>query len=280
MTVAPELEEARKTIAELKAKLPAFPTTLVLQERPERFPRETHLHHRGEFLQPRDKVAPGVPEVLHPLPQGASLDRLTFARWLVDRRNPLVARVTMNRQWAAFFGRGLVRTIEDFGTQGELPTHPDLLDWLAWSFVRGQYGKCGEYGQCGKSGPTTPQTSHTPHTPHTAKPWALKPLHRLILLSATYQNLADPALPPAASPSVVAIDMDEFALRNIGNVSGLLFASPEATLAGQLRTIFGLEGTPVLVGTDKKVQSADHTTDGLATVLRFKVKIQFLDALE
>jgi hypothetical protein len=102
----------------------------------------------------------------------------------------------------------------------------------------------------------------------------------LQLLSATYQNLADPALPPAASPSVVAIDMDEFALRNIGNVSGLLFASPEATLAGQLRTIFGLEGTPVLVGTDKKVQSADHTTDGLATVLRFKVKIQFLDALE
>ncbi len=103
------------------------------------------------------------------------------------------------------------------------------------------------------------------------------PLH---LLSATYQNLADPTLAPTAPSSVVAIEMDELALRNLGNVSGLLFAQPESTLADELRTLFGFTGTPVLVGTDKKVQATDHTTDGLATVLRFKVKIQFLESID
>ena len=97
------------------------------------------------------------------------------------------------------------------------------------------------------------------------------------LLSATYQNLADPTLPPTAPGSVVAIDMDEPALRNLAAApSGLTFAQPDVTLADQLRTIFGSTGTPVLIATDRKAQSADHTTDGLATVVRFKVKVQFL----
>jgi hypothetical protein len=102
----------------------------------------------------------------------------------------------------------------------------------------------------------------------------------LQLLSATYQNLADPTLAPTAPGNVVAIEMDEFALRNLTNASGLLFAQPESTLAEELRTLFGFSGTPVLVGTDKKLQSADHTTDGLGTVLRFKVKIQFLEQVD
>lgn len=101
----------------------------------------------------------------------------------------------------------------------------------------------------------------------------------LQLLSATYQNLPDPTLPPTAVSDVVAIDMDEFALRDIGNVNGLLFARPEGTLAGELQTLFGSDGSPAIVATDKKVQAADHTTDGLATVLRFKVKIQFLQSI-
>jgi hypothetical protein len=97
------------------------------------------------------------------------------------------------------------------------------------------------------------------------------------LLAATYQNLADPTLPPTAPGNVVSIDIDEVALRNVANVNDLLFIQPEATLAEQLQTLFGSTGTPAIVAvTDKKVQSADHTTDGLATVLRFKVKIQFL----
>jgi hypothetical protein len=100
------------------------------------------------------------------------------------------------------------------------------------------------------------------------------------LLSATYQNLADPTLAPTAPSNVVGIEMDELALRNLANVSGLLFAQPESTLADELRTLFGFAGTPVLVGTDKKVQATDHTNDGLGTVLRFKVKIQFVEPIE
>ncbi len=98
------------------------------------------------------------------------------------------------------------------------------------------------------------------------------------MLAATYQHLADPTSAPTAAGNVVAIDMDEFALANLSEaVTGLLFAQPESTLAQQLRTLFGTEGTPVLVAaTDRQVQSADHTGDGLATVVRFKVKIQFL----
>src|SRR6185295_1148321 len=107
-----------------RKKLPQLPTTLVMQERQPKFTRVTHRYHRGEVLKPQEAVEPGVPEVLHQFPEGAPRNRLTFARWLVDERNPLVARVTMNRQWAALFGRGLVRTTEDFGVQGELPTHP------------------------------------------------------------------------------------------------------------------------------------------------------------
>jgi hypothetical protein len=97
------------------------------------------------------------------------------------------------------------------------------------------------------------------------------------VLAATYQNLAAPTNPPTAPGNVVSIDMDEIALRNLSSVNELLFVQPESTLAEQLQTLFGSTGTPAIVAvTDRKVQSADHTTDGLATVLRFKVTIQFL----
>ena len=98
------------------------------------------------------------------------------------------------------------------------------------------------------------------------------------LLAATYQDLAAPTNPPTAPSTVVAIDMDETNLQALsGAVSGLLFVTPEATLSQQLQTLFGSTGTPALVVADTRgVQSADHTGDGLATVLRFKVKIQFL----
>jgi hypothetical protein len=106
--------------------------------------------------------------MLPPLPKEAPRNRLTFARWLVDANNPLVGRVTVNRQWAAFFGRGIVRTTEDFGFQGELPTHPELLDWLAVEFVN--------HG------------------------WSLKQMHRLIVTSATYQQSSQ------ASPQLMEKD--------------------------------------------------------------------------
>jgi hypothetical protein len=107
-------------------------TTLAMQELAQ--PRRSNVFMRGNFLTPGIEVKPGAPAVLHALPEGPA-NRLTLARWLVHRDNPLVARVTVNRWWAELFGRGIVSTVEDFGVKGEAPTHPELLDWLAVEFM-------------------------------------------------------------------------------------------------------------------------------------------------
>src|SRR5262249_21643304 len=112
----------------------SFPTVMVMQESPK--PKETHLLIRGAYDRPGPVVSPGVPAVLPSLPAGAPSNRLGFARWLVDSANPLTARVAMNRFWQMYFGTGLVKTVEDFGSQGEWPSHPELLDWLATEFIR------------------------------------------------------------------------------------------------------------------------------------------------
>jgi hypothetical protein len=156
LDTAGELKAEREQIQTLLKSIPAAPTTLVMQERPTNHPRATHRHHRGEFLQPREKVDPGVPTWLSLLPQRVPADRLTFARWLVSPENPLTARVTVNRHWQAFFGRGIVRTLDDFGYQGEPPTHPELLDWLALELID--------------------------------RKWSIKQLHRLIVTSAIYRQ--------------------------------------------------------------------------------------------
>ena len=112
----------------------AIPTTMVMQEMDK--PRETFLLVRGQYDHPGEKVTPGTPAILPPLPQGVPANRLALACWLVDPRHPLTARVAVNRYWQMLFGAGLVRTAENFGTQGERPTHPELLDWLAAEFIR------------------------------------------------------------------------------------------------------------------------------------------------
>lgn len=154
--LAPELAEQQKQLTELRRRRPRHPTTLVMQERPPQHRRRTFVFHRGDFLKPTEEVEPGVPAMLHPFPEGAPYNRLGLARWLVDPANPLVGRVVMNRQWQAFFGRGLVRTVEDFGTRGERPTHPELLDWLAAELIN--------------------------------RGWSMKAMHRLIVTSATYRQ--------------------------------------------------------------------------------------------
>jgi len=157
LSIAPELAAERKRIAEIRKSMPSLPTTLVVQERLREHARITHIRERGEYLKPTEAVAKlDVPAVLHPLPDQKATDRLALAQWLVDRRNPLTARVVMNRHWAKFFGQGLVRTTEDFGTRGEPPTHPELLDWLATEFM-----------DCG---------------------WSQKTMHRLIVTSSTYRQ--------------------------------------------------------------------------------------------
>jgi len=110
----------------------AIPTALVMQDLDQ--PRTTHVLRRGEYDQPGEAVMPGVPAVIAPWPKDAPPNRLGLSHWLVSPDNPLTPRVAVNRLWQHCFGAGLVRTPDDFGLQGEMPTHPELLDWLAASF--------------------------------------------------------------------------------------------------------------------------------------------------
>ncbi len=136
-----------------------FPTVMVMAERNP--PKDTFLLVRGAYDKPGEKVTPGVPAVLPHLPEDAPSNRLGFARWLVGPNNPLLARVTMNRFWQMYFGTGLVKTTEDFGSQGEWPSNPELLDWLATEFVR--------------------------------TGWDVKAMQKLIVTSATYRQSAKAA---------------------------------------------------------------------------------------
>jgi len=167
---APQLKEHSDEIRKLLKPVDVS-ETLVMQERPAGQTRVTHRHHRGEYLQAEEVVAPMTPAVLHPLPDDAPADRLALARWLVSPKNPLTARVVVNRHWAAIFGTGIVRTLDDFGLQGEFPTHPDLLDWLAVTFVEDD-------------------------------DWSLRELHRRIVSSALYRQSA------VATPTARRIDPD------------------------------------------------------------------------
>jgi hypothetical protein len=149
--------ERQTTIAALRQREPLLVTTLALQERAT--PRPTHVHIRGDFLRKGVVVSPGTPAVLPPLSgakPGVAPNRLDLARWLVDPRNPLTARVAMNRLWQQYFGTGLVETENDFGFRGTPPSHPELLDWLATEFI--------------------------------TRRWSLKAMHRLIVTSATYRQ--------------------------------------------------------------------------------------------
>jgi hypothetical protein len=134
-SVAPTLKPIRDELARLEKERPQIPTLPVMVELPRDKRRTTRVLRKGNFLDPGDPVRPDVPRALHHMPPGAPADRLSLARWLVDRSNPLTARVAVNRYWAQLFGTGIVETEEDFGTQGELPSHPDLLDWMAVRYM-------------------------------------------------------------------------------------------------------------------------------------------------
>lgn len=127
------LRELRQRLAMIDAATPKLTQAPAMREIDE--PVETHIAIKGDYREKGLKVTPGVPAVLPPLPSDAPANRLGLAQWLVARDNPLTSRVAVNRLWQEFFGRGLVRTSEDFGTQGDLPTHPELLDWLAAEFM-------------------------------------------------------------------------------------------------------------------------------------------------
>ncbi len=132
-TTVPEWRDASETIAGIWKDFPEGSAQLVLGERTQI--RETHVLKRGDFLKPAKLVEPGVPAILNPLPEGTPGNRLTFAKWLVDRQSPTTARSYVNRMWQEYFGTGIVATSEDFGRQSEAPSHPELLDWLAVEFM-------------------------------------------------------------------------------------------------------------------------------------------------
>jgi hypothetical protein len=119
--------------AEARAIRQRGAVTLVMEERKDRKPT-AHILHRGMYDAPREEVEPNVPGVLPPMEASLPRNRLGLAKWMVDARNPLMARVTINRFWQEIFGTGIVKTSEDFGSQGTPPTHPELLDWLAVEF--------------------------------------------------------------------------------------------------------------------------------------------------
>jgi mono/diheme cytochrome c family protein len=165
-TTQPEWKDANAKIDALWAQHPEGATQMTLAARDEM--RQTTVFKRGDWLKPGDAVEAGVPSILNPLPAGAPGTRLTFAKWITDRRAPTTARSFVNRVWQSYFGTGLVATSEDLGTQSEKPSHPELLDWLACEFM--------DQG------------------------WSIKSLHRLIVTSTTYRQASN------VTPELIAKD--------------------------------------------------------------------------
>ena len=163
----PGLIALRKELVDLRKRKPQVQRTLIMQDRPT--PREHYIHLGGDFTRKGSAVQPGVPAVFPPMKNPSPVpNRLDFAKWLVDTDNPLTARVTMNRMWQQYFGKGIVETENDVGLMGDRPTHPELLDWLAAEFMAGG--------------------------------WKMKRMHKTIVMSATYRQSS------AARPEVTAVD--------------------------------------------------------------------------
>ena len=186
---AAENKTHQAAIKKFRAEKPKVDTTMVMRETAK--PRRTYLQIKGDFTRDGGDVKAHFPSALHPFKGAADREpnRLDLARWLVDEVNPLTARVLVNRVWQQYFGKGLVDTENDFGTQGALPSHPELLDWLAVEFQ-----KPGGDGvlRLGSGAPGTAPTAseRTAQDPRlqTPSPWSLKSLHRLIVTSATYRQ--------------------------------------------------------------------------------------------
>ncbi|XZE45379.1 PSD1 and planctomycete cytochrome C domain-containing protein [Pirellulaceae bacterium SH467] len=167
------IRDLQKRIQEIDRELAMGVSTLVLREKPEG--RKTTVFIQGDFTRPDEPVQPDVPSVLHPFGQKSEKpNRLDLARWIVDRENPLTARVLVNRVWQVYFGRGIVETENDFGFQSAVPTHPELLDWLAIDWMQGG--------------------------------WSFKALHRRIVCSDTYTRSS------VGRSELLQIDRDNYLL--------------------------------------------------------------------
>ena len=167
-SITPLLDSARKELAAKRDRHGSLLVARAMVMQKNDAPRETHVFERGSFLSPGEKVEARVPAFLPQISDSRRADRLALAEWLFSPDNPLTARVAVNRMWESFFGKGIVETSDDLGTQGDKPTHPQLLDWLATEFRR--------------------------------QGWSQKQMHRLIVTSATYRQSA------AATPELLEKD--------------------------------------------------------------------------
>ncbi|MGH7127562.1 MAG: DUF1549 and DUF1553 domain-containing protein, partial [Planctomycetaceae bacterium] len=187
------LAALKKQLDELKPHT----TVPVLRELPLDERRTTRIQRRGNYLDVGEEATAGVPAALHPLPENAPRDRLALARWLVDEENPLTARVVVNRYWEQLFGTGIVRTSEEFGSQGELPSHPELLDWLAVELASAESkvlsAEADERRETRDERSETRSKLSAQHlalsTQHSPT-WDIKRLLRLLVTSATYRQNA------------------------------------------------------------------------------------------
>jgi hypothetical protein len=224
------VEDARKNRNNLENSIL---NVMVMEERPQ--PRETHILIRGAYDKPGDKVSYSTPATLNPLPAGAPPNRLALAKWLVDPANPLTARVTVNRLWAMVFGTGLVKTAEDFGVQGERPTHPELLDYLAVTFMKKPTEGQQDGGTAGFSDPIVSPSRRL------ALRWSQKALLRLLVTSETYKQSAN------AAPALIARDPE-----NRLHARGPRFRLSSAMLRDQALAVSGLlvekQGGPPVKG--------------------------------
>jgi hypothetical protein len=214
--LTPLLKAEREQLIALKYNLDKIKvvTALIMGEKQTYERPSTWFHERGAYLNTTEKVYAATPAVLSAMPEHAPVNRLGLAQWLVDENNPLTARVTVNRFWEAFFGRGLVLTSEDFGTQGEAPSHPELLDWLACEFMNAERGTMNA---------------------NNAQRWSMKAIHRLIVMSATYRQSSSI---PRSSLSVPTSDLDPY--------NRLLARGPRFRVEAELVRDIGLTASGLL----------------------------------
>ncbi len=164
----------------------AFPSAMVMLEMPT--PRKTFVLKRGQYDAPTDEVQPDVPASLPPFPKDAPRNRLGLAQWLLTPEHPLTSRVAVNRAWTTFFGTGLVETVEDFGSQGQWPSHLELIDWLAVEFGEESRVERGETRARAEGASLTSSSGSRLSSLNSRLPWDTKHLHRLIVTSATYRQ--------------------------------------------------------------------------------------------
>ncbi len=226
-----------------------LPASIALQNGP---PAKTHILHRGDYNQPGAEVAPGFPAVLG-APPAESAQRATLAAWIASPANPLTARVMVNRVWRHHFGRGLVATPSDFGTHGQKPTHPALLDWLASEFV--------------------------------ARGWSVKQLHRAMLLSATYRQSS------TAGTDALARDPENklYSRMNRLRLEGEVIRDSLLAVSGQLNAQLGGPGVfpPIprelyagAKGWNVNADPRDHARRSLYIFARRNLRFPFLEVFD